>query len=169
MEIIKIETVERMVSVTASTEPREAIITVQPFQPREINVEVSNVVVGIPGKDGIDGAKGDKGDKGDTGAQGAQGIQGLKGEKGEQGLKGEKGAQGAQGIQGVKGEKGEQGLKGEKGDKGDSFKYADFTPEQINGLKPISTFNFHMINGELIIQDGTGFQVDLVDGELIIN
>ena len=77
MEIIKIETVERMVSVTASTEPREAIITVQPFQPREINVEVSNVVVGIPGKDGIDGAKGDKGDKGDLGDKGDKGDTGA--------------------------------------------------------------------------------------------
>lgn len=51
MEIIKVETVERVVTVTTSTEPREAIITVQPFQPREINVEGSHVVVGIPGKD----------------------------------------------------------------------------------------------------------------------
>ena len=103
MEIIKVETVERVVSVTASTEPREAIITVQPFQPREINVEGSHVVVGIPGKDGrdgIDGEKGDKGDKGDTGEQGAQGLQGI------------------QGLQGVKGDVGAQGLKGDKGDTG---------------------------------------------------
>ena len=62
MEIIKVETVERVVSVTTSTEPREAIITVQPFQPREIKVEGSHVVVGIPGKDGKDGEKGDDGE-----------------------------------------------------------------------------------------------------------
>lgn len=92
--------------------------------------------------------------QGDPGPEGPQGPPGEKGEKGDTGEPGE------QGI---------PGLPGAKGDKGDSFKYSDFTPEQINGLKPISTFNFQMVNGELIVQDGTGFQVDLVNGELIIN
>ena len=194
MEIIKVETVERVVSVTTSTEPREAIITVQPFQPREINVESSHVVVGIPGKDfkyedftseqlallhGKDGKDFQYSDF--TPEQLAL----LKGEKGEpftfedftqaqlELLKGTDGKSAYQ-IWLDAGNTGSvtvflNSLKGDKGDKGDSFKYADFTPEQINELKPISTFNFHMVNGELIVQDGTGFQVDLVDGELIIN
>ena len=67
MEIIKVDTVERVVSVTTSTNPREVIITVQPFQPRVINVESSHVVVGIPGEKGEKGDKGEKGEKGEKG------------------------------------------------------------------------------------------------------
>ena len=114
---------------------------------------------GAQGEKGIQGPKGDKGDIGLTGPRGPQGPkgdqgiagpQGLKGEQGligPQGLKGEQGEKGEQGIQGPKGEtglkgdtgpqgpKGIQGPKGEKGDKGDSFKYSDFTDEQLEELK----------------------------------
>ncbi|WP_204236150.1 phage baseplate upper protein [Mammaliicoccus sciuri] len=91
-----------------------------------------------------------KGEKGDKGDQGLRGLQGLKGDTGSQGLKGEQGEQGPQGLrghQGLPGERGEQGLKGDKGeqgpkgdvgpkgDKGDSFKYSDFTNEQLENLK----------------------------------
>ena len=36
-------------------------------------------------------------------------------------------------------------------------------------LNNIKTLNFQLINGELIVQDGSEFQVQLVDNELIIN
>ena len=129
MEIIKVETVERVVSVTTSTEPREAIITVQPFQPREINVEGSHVVVGIPGKDfkyedftpeqlallhGKDGKDFQYSDF--TPEQLAL----LKGEKGEP-FTFEDFTQ-AQ-------------LELLKGEKGKAFEYSDFTPEQLALLK----------------------------------
>ena len=115
--------------------------------------------------------KGDPGPPGPPGEKGADGNMTFEEFTPEQLelIRGPQGLQGPQGEQGIKGDAGEQGLKGDKGEKGDSFKYSDFTPEQINELKPISTFNFQMVNGELIVQDGTGFQVDLVNGELIIN
>lgn len=47
-------------------------------------------------------------------------------------LKGEKGDKGDKGLQG---ERGEQGLPGKDGAKGDSFKYSDFTEEQLAALK----------------------------------
>ena len=145
-------------------------ITFEEFTPEQLEL--------LRGPQGLQGPQGEQGIKGDAGEQGIQGIKGDKGDKGdpgEQGLKGDKGEKGNDGYTPVKGvdyfdgDKGDKGEKGDKGDKGDSFKYSDFTPEQINGLKPISTFNFQMVNGELIVQDGTGFQVDLVNGELIIN
>lgn len=49
--------------------------------------------------------------------------------QGPQGIKGESGPQGPQGL---KGETGPQGIQGEKGD---AFTYADFTEEQLAGLK----------------------------------
>ena len=133
----------------------QTLLGVCPFNKEELKGDP-----GPPGEQGIQGIKGDKGDKGDPGEQG------LKGDKGE---KGNDGYTPVKGVDYFDGDKGDKGEKGDKGDKGDSFKYSDFTPEQINGLKPISTFNFQMVNGELIVQDGTGFQVDLVNGELIIN
>ena len=84
---------------------------------------------GEPGEQGLQGEKGDKGDKGDTGPQGPQGEKGDKGDTGPQGPQGEKGDKGDTGPQGP------QGLQGEKGDKGDPFTYADFTEEQLAGLK----------------------------------
>ena len=39
----------------------------------------------------------------------------------------------------LKGEQGEQGEQGIQGEKGDRFKYEDFTPEQLEGLKPDMT------------------------------
>lgn len=90
---------------------------------------------------GVTGAKGDKGDKGDTGATGPQGPEGQPGPQGVQGPTGE------QGIPGEKGEKGDsfkfedftpeqlESLKGEKGEKGDAFTYNDFTEEQLAALK----------------------------------
>ena len=73
--------------------------------------------------------KGAKGDVGETGPQGPQGLQGEVGPAGAQGLQGEAGPKGEQGIQGP------QGIQGEQGPKGDAFKYTDFTPEQLEGLK----------------------------------
>ena len=75
------------------------------------------------------------------------GPQGPRWEKGDQGKQGE---QGIQGIQGPiwpkwdqwntwpawpKGQQGERWLTWPKGDKGESFKYSDFTPEQLQALK----------------------------------
>lgn len=42
---------------------------------------------------------------------------------------------GLKGEQGLHGERGEQGPKGDTGEKGDSFKYSDFTEEQLAALK----------------------------------
>lgn len=76
--------------------------------------------------------KGDKGDKGDSFRYEdftAEQLLSLKGDKGDRGERGEKG------VKGDKGERGEQGIQGLKGDKGDSFRYEDFTPEQLLSLK----------------------------------
>lgn len=54
---------------------------------------------------------------------------------GSRGLQGEVGPQGPQGPQGDPGPKGDKGEPGPKGDKGDPFTYADFTEEQLEGLK----------------------------------
>ncbi|AFD22346.1 tail protein [Staphylococcus phage StB20] len=71
-----------------------------------------------------------KGPKGDKGPQGEQGPQGLQGEQGIQGEKGEQGPQGATGPQGPPGKDGRDGVDGK------SFAYDDFTPEQLDKLKP---------------------------------
>ena len=75
---------------------------------------------------------------------------GPQGPRWERGDRGEKGEQGIQGIQGPiwpkwdqwptwqawpKGQQGERWLAWPKGDKGESFKYSDFTPEQLQALK----------------------------------
>ncbi len=75
---------------------------------------------------------------------------GPQGTRWERGDRGEKGEQGIQGIQGPiwpkwdqwptwpawpKGQQGERWLTWPKGDKGESFKYSDFTPEQLQALK----------------------------------
>ena len=75
---------------------------------------------------------------------------GPQGPRWERGDRGEKGEQGIQGIQGPiwpkwdqwntwpawpKGQQGERWLTWPKGDKGESFKYSDFTPEQLQALK----------------------------------
>lgn len=82
--------------------------------------------------------KGDKGERGEKGDKGnaftfadftPEELASLKGEKGEKGEKGDKGDKGLQG------ERGEQGLPGKDGAKGDSFKYSDFTEEQLAALK----------------------------------
>ena len=82
--------------------------------------------------------KGDKGERGEKGDKGnaftfadftPEELASLKGEKGEKGGKGDKGDKGLQG------ERGEQGLPGKDGAKGDSFKYSDFTEEQLAALK----------------------------------
>ena len=140
------------INVTIIDGESELKFTIQDEKP-PLNIVLKEVF----GKDGIDGKDGVNGVDGRDGIDGQNGIDGAKGETGERGEKGEVGAQGVQGI------------KGEKGDKGEDFKFEDFTSEQLNSLKPIETFNFQMIEGELIVQDGTGFQVDLVNGELIIN
>lgn len=69
---------------------------------------------------------------------------------GTQGVQGKQGNQGPQGPQGEQGPRGEQGP---KGDKGDPFRYEDFTPEQLEGLKGpkgedgLSAFNIAQLNG----------------------
>lgn len=75
---------------------------------------------------------------------------GPQGPRWEKGDRGEKGEQGIQGMQGPiwpkwdqwntwpawpKGQQGERWLTWPKGDKGESFKYSDFTPEQLQALK----------------------------------
>lgn len=96
---------------------------------------------GAQGPQGIQGLRGDTGPqgpvgltgaKGDTGSTGPSGPQGLQGPKGNTGPKGDKGDQG---VQGVKGDTGATGLTGSIGRKGDAFKYADFTPLQLEGLR----------------------------------
>lgn len=95
----------------------------------------------------LKGEKGERGEKGDTGQQGEKGekgdpftyedftpeqLAGLKGAKGDRGAKGDTGEQGPQGVPGATGAQGVQGI---KGNKGDPFTYADFTAEQLEGLK----------------------------------
>jgi hypothetical protein len=98
---------------------------------------------GVQGPKGETGSQGPQGIRGETGLQGIQGIQGIQGEKGVQGpkgIQGEKGETGPQGPKGDKGEKGDVGLqgpqgeRGSKGEKGESFKYTDFTSEQLKNL-----------------------------------
>ena len=83
----------------------------------------------------LKGEAGPQGIQGEAGPQGIQGIQGPVGETGPQGIQGEQGPQGIQGEAGPKGDPGEAGPKGDAGEKGDAFKYTDFTPEQLEGLK----------------------------------
>lgn len=169
MEIIKVETVERVVSVTTSTEPRESIITVQPFQPREIKVEGSHVVVGIPGKDfkyedftpeQLALLKGENGKDFQYSDFTPEQLALLKGPKGEP-FTFEDFTQ-AQ-------------LELLKGDKGKAFEYSDFTAEQLTLLKgekgdsSLTSLGFQIIDGNLVVQDDSGYQVDLVNGRLIIN
>ena len=93
---------------------------------------------GDPGEQGPQGIQGVKGDKGDPGEQGPQGPKGDKGDSGPQGPAGKDGYTPIKGVDyfdGEKGDPGEQGPKGDKGDKGDPFTYADFTEEQLAGLK----------------------------------
>ena len=105
---------------------------------------------GLRGPQGVQGEKGLKGDTGATGPKGDTGETGPQGEKGDtgpQGPKGDTGERGPQGYPGVQGERGpkgdtgpqgpqgETGPQGEKGDKGDAFTYADFTTEQLEGLR----------------------------------
>lgn len=59
--------------------------------------------------------------------------------------------------------------------KGAAFTFADFTPEQLSALKgekgesSLTSLGFQIVNGNLIVQDNSGHQVDLVNGHLIIN
>lgn len=81
---------------------------------------------GEPGKNGVDGVNGERGIQGPPGPPGKDGVNG---EKGEQGLQGPPGPPGRDGT------KGEQGIPGPPGPKGESFKYSDFTAEQLALLK----------------------------------
>ena len=124
--------------------------------------------------DFLDSLKGDTGIKGDTGATGPQGIQGPKGDTGEQGPQGIQGLQGLQGIQGVQGAQGPTGERGVTGPKGDTGaqgptgeKGADGTSVEIKGsfasvsdLPNLGNANGdgYLINGELYVWTGTGFQ-----------
>lgn len=95
-----------------------------------------------------------KGDKGDIGPQG---VAGPMGPKGEQGKKGDTGPKGEQGLKGDAGKDGTTFIPAVspdgiiswsnndgkenpnsvniKGERGESFKYSDFTPEQLEKLK----------------------------------
>lgn len=96
---------------------------------------------GPRGAQGIQGPKGDVGPQGPKGDQGAAGDQGPKGDKGDPGAPGETGPQGPAGKDGAKGDPGPQGPRGEAGpqgpagERGAAFTYADFTPEQLEGLR----------------------------------
>lgn len=76
--------------------------------------------------------KGDKGDKGDVGEQGPKGD---KGEIGPQGVQGPPGKDGINGVDGIDGKPGIDGKDGADGAKGEPFRYDDFTPEQLEGLR----------------------------------
>ena len=77
----------------------------------------------------MQGIAGIKGDKGDAGATGAKGDKGDIGAQGIAGTKGDKGDAGATGVQGP------IGLTGATGAMGKNFRYEDFTPGQLAGLK----------------------------------
>lgn len=96
-------------------------------------------IKGVDYFDGEQGPKGDKGDKGDTGVQGEQGPKGDVGPQGEKGEKGDTGETGQSAYELWKslGNDGteEEFLASFKGEKGDSFKYTDFTAEQLEALR----------------------------------
>ena len=58
---------------------------------------------------------------------------------------------------------------------GRDFKFSDFTAEQLELLKgppgesSLTSLGFQIVDGNLIVQDNSGHQVDLVNGHLIIN
>ena len=62
-----------------------------------------------------------------------------------------------------------------KGPPGKDFKFSDFTQEQFELLKgppgesSLTSLGFQIVDGNLIVQDNSGHQVDLVNGHLIIN
>ena len=91
--------------------------------------------MGPEGPQGLQGATGPQGPRGLQGETGLQGPKGETGEKGDQGPTGPQGAQGVQGPMGPAGPKGEVGPMGPAGPKGDAFTYADFSEEQLLGLK----------------------------------
>ena len=135
---------------------------------------------GDKGEQGIQGIQGAKGDTGSQGERGLQGERGEKGDMGSIGkisisvdnttgtpsatATASKAADGSTDIsfsfKGIKGEKGEKGERGEqglpgndgaKGDKGEAFKYTDFTPEEIEGLKKPATDAANELNKYLDI------------------
>ena len=135
---------------------------------------------GEKGEQGIQGIQGAKGDTGSQGERGLQGERGEKGDMGSIGkisisvdnttgtpsatATASKAADGSTDIsfsfKGIKGEKGEKGERGEqglpgndgaKGDKGEAFKYTDFTPEEIEGLKKPATDAANELNKYLDI------------------
>ena len=135
---------------------------------------------GEKGEQGIQGIQGAKGDTGSQGERGLQGERGEKGDMGSIGkisisvdnttgtpsatASSSKAADGSTDIsfsfKGIKGEKGEKGERGEqglpgndgaKGDKGEAFKYTDFTPEEIEGLKKPATDAANELNKYLDI------------------
>ena len=73
--------------------------------------------------------EGPKGDKGDTGEQGKQGPIGPAGQDGKDFTYDMFTEEQLAALVGPKGDKGDTGESGPKGDKGDSFTYADMTPE----------------------------------------
>ena len=109
--------------------------------------EAAEIARNAKGPQGPQGVRGEKGEKGDTGERGEKGdaftyadftaeqLAELKGEKGDRGETGPQGERGEKGDTGERGEKGETGDTGERGEKGAPFTYADFTEEQLAGLK----------------------------------
>lgn len=85
---------------------------------KEIHVELLNDIVEKIMKDNLELFKGDKGDKGEPGKDGVDGKDGK------------------DGVDGVNGSTGPQGPPGLNGVDGKSFTYEDFTPEQLENLKP---------------------------------
>ncbi len=126
-----------------------------------VNFFVQNNTEMLKGKDGRDGRDGRDGHTPQKNIDYFDGEKGkaftyddftpeqlsaLKGEKGDKGDKGDQGVRGLQGIQGLKGDKGDQGYKGDigpKGDRGEPFTYEDFTPEQLEGLKPVNGVDYN--------------------------
>jgi len=111
---------------------------------------------GDTGAIGPQGPEGPQGIRGETGPAGKDGVSvthswdgsvltvtsaggtssaDLRGPQGLQGEQGPAGETGPEGPQGPKGDTGERGPQGEQGPKGDAFTYADFTEEQLAGLK----------------------------------
>ncbi|MBK3952375.1 BppU family phage baseplate upper protein [Staphylococcus haemolyticus] len=76
-----------------------------------------------------------KGDKGDAGEKGERGEKGETGETGPQGIQGPAGKDGVNGVDGIDGKPGIDGKDGADGAKGEPFRYDDFTPEQLEGLR----------------------------------
>ena len=106
--------------------------------PNVVNITISEGIKGDAGTPGPAGPKGDAFTYADFTEEQLNALKGPKGDNGEAGPQGPQGIQGVQGEpgpQGPRGEQGPRGVDGAKGEKGDPFTYANFTAEQLAGLK----------------------------------